>query len=297
MLGKVLVALALCFTTAAHAADEETKVPRFRLYYESLLGVRYNPLGLQENVGLYGRVRLYDSDSILFKDAYAQLGPAVTVTPAFVQPGVHAQVSPIKILRLGARLDFVQYFGTFEQAILWDEPQPDWSDSAIDILAADGRNAPISGHLWTLDARLQALVGPIGARYTMTARGMFLDTDDPNAVGFYDQTVDAYAPVRGWTLVHDTDLLFAPPDKPYVMGVRWTMTDALLEGGHPTMHRVGPVLAWKFPANAGARFANPALLLITQFHARHPFRSGQDVSPAIPYLALAFSFNGDLIPW
>ena len=82
-----------------------------------------------------------------------------------------------------------------------------------------------------------------------------------------------------------------------MVGARWTVTDPMLDGGHPAMHRVGPIFAWKFAQESGPRFANPTLLVITQLHAKHPFRSGADVSPAIPYLAVAFAFNGDLIPW
>ena len=79
---------------------------------------------------------------------------------------------------------------------------------------------------------------------------------------------------------------------------RWPEHGALHGSGGPgdlATHRVGPLVAYTFHNRpSGARFDEPTLLLLVQWHAQHPYRAGQERNAGIPLIALAFQFQGDL---
>ena len=122
------------------------------------------------------------------------------------------------------------------------------------------------------------------------------------SVGYYDQTPDMLVPDEGWILVNDSDLMYLWGDaKKLKTGVRYTATIPWYgDGGGAegnASQRVGPLLSYMFYEKPGSAFDKPTLILLAQWHFQHRFRTGQDVSAAIPYIALAFSFEGDLIRW
>ena len=44
----------------------------------------------------------------------------------------------------------------------------------------------------------------------------------------------------------------------------------------------------------GVFFNNPTAILIVNWWLEHPYRTGQEVSQAVPYIVLGFAFNGDI---
>ena len=278
----LLLALAL-----AHADPPEN-----RLVWDSLTAARYNPLGLQEYLSVSYRRELWDSDSALLGDAHFRVGPTLGLSPAWVKPGIQAVFKPTAMTEMSAGWRWQQYFGNFDQPLGFDAPGDDWSDSAIEARGDEARAA--GGYQVLLGGKLQAAVGPIAVREGVRLEYNVLDVD---ADAFYDQTPDVLVPNRGWVMVSDLDGIALLGS--LRAGVRWTYTAPFFEGGSHgnDTHRIGPLLAYTFREEKGATIANPTALLLTQWHLKHRFRTGEDVSQAIPYLALAFLFEGDLIPW
>ena len=66
-------------------------------------------------------------------------------------------------------------------------------------------------------------------------------------------------------------------------------------------HATGPKSRARAPRPAstwfGAAFNAPTVIAMVQWHVQHNYRTGADVHPAIPYVAVAFLFEGDIIPW
>jgi hypothetical protein len=60
--------------------------------------------------------------------------------------------------------------------------------------------------------------------------------------------------------------------------------------------RLGPAVTYTFFDRPGARFNRPTVFLLSQWWLRHRFRTGDQSSAGIPYLAIGFSFEGDLVP-
>lgn len=287
------VLLAVAALSLAPAAEA---TPRHRLVWDSLTAVRLNPLGLQEYANLAYRRRLFDSESVLLQDTYVQIGPTMSLSPAFFKPGVHVKVKPAAILELTGAYRYTSFFGTFDQALGWKDPGAVWSDAAME--ARGDEAIATSGTQLQLTGRLQGAAGPVAVRNTTS----FTYNDLRLPVGdtvFYDQTPDMLVPDEGWMLQNDLDGIWLAGK--LKAGVRWTHVlpwygNGLGDEGN-ALHRVGPLVAYTLREEPGAVVANPTILVLSQWHVVHRFRAGQEVSAAIPYLAVALTFEGDLIPW
>ena len=124
---------------------------------------------------------------------------------------------------------------------------------------------------------------------------------------FYDIVFDVLVPDRGWFVVNDLDLLWVS-DFGLTLGARWTLTHAFYEDRHfepgearsqnpnTPHHRLGPFLAYTFWDDQGAsKLDRPTALLIVNWWLEHRYRTGEDVSAALPYIALGFAISGDLL--
>ena len=65
------------------------------------------------------------------------------------------------------------------------------------------------------------------------------------------------------------------------------------------MMRLGPALGYSFHSRPGSRFDQPMLILLSQWHLTHRWRTGVDsegrgTHSAIPTLILGFTFKGEL---
>ena len=59
--------------------------------------------------------------------------------------------------------------------------------------------------------------------------------------------------------------------------------------------RTGPLFAWRFGKGGDTdRFNNPTLLVILNWWVKHRWRTGQDVTQALPYIVVGFKFDGEL---
>jgi hypothetical protein len=283
--------------------------PNHRLIYSNLTAVRYNPLGLvNEFTGGY-RYQLAKKRSKLFNDSFLAVQLHTFLSPAYGRIGPKVDIQPLAILNLSATYDFTGYFGNFGLIPSFRSPTDDWSDTEIQRRDEAGDpsidNYKTTGHFVTLAALLQAKVGRIAVRNNFKAYYTDYDLRAGDTVS-YDQTLDIPLPNRGWTMTNELDALYVF-DFGLTVGARYTVTQAFYQARHfqpaepisqpngPT-HRVGPAVLYTFFDRPHQRFNKPTLILLTQWWAQHRFRTGADVSPALPYLVLAFRFEGDLLP-
>ena len=59
--------------------------------------------------------------------------------------------------------------------------------------------------------------------------------------------------------------------------------------------RVGPIVAYTFYDEPGGRVNRPTLIGILNWHTQHPYRTGQDVTQALPYIVVGYQVSGDLL--
>jgi len=113
-------------------------------------------------------------------------------------------------------------------------------------------------------------------------------------------------PNKGWIVNNDTDLLWVT-DFGLAAGARYTVTAAFYDARHyapgeadqglnPTMHRLGPLVAYTFYHDpAGTKINDPTVLLLVNWWLSHRYRTGRENPTALPYIAVGFLFRGDLL--
>ena len=106
--------------------------------HKSLLGMRYNRLGLSWFSDTGYRVPLSKKKTLLMKNTYVEVGGSAKVSPASLHPGVYAEVVPIAPIRLRATVQQLNFFGTFTALHEFaDGKDADWSDDALDRIEDD----------------------------------------------------------------------------------------------------------------------------------------------------------------
>ncbi len=277
--------------------------PPNQMYYQSVTVARLNPLGLISFSQFTYRRRLFQSNSIFTRDNYIGIGIAPSVSPAFGRLGAMLELQPVPFLRFWAMYELVGYYGTFQFMQSFDSPNAEYSDSTLDDLEETGTNYGLLGSQLTLSGTLQAKVGPAAVRSVLRATRPDYDLRDGDSV-FYDAFYDTLVADRGWMLNNDLDVLILPRDQ-WTIGVRYTWNRSFFrESDYPAgemdrrgdivTHRVGPILAYTHFKEYKARFNGPTVLLVLNWWVKHPYRTGEDVHQAIPYVLLGFAFRGDL---
>jgi hypothetical protein len=304
-------------SSTAPATPPTTSPPENQLFFRSTNVIRYNPLGLITDNQLSFRHLLYRADdNVLLRDNFVGVGFTPQVSAAFARVGALVEVQPLSILRLWANFDVVGYFGTFGLLQSFDSPNADFSDSTINARGQlpDGdpqKNFATWGSQFTLGMDLQVKVGPIAARnLSRLVRGSY-EIRDGDTV-YYDQFYDVLAPNNGLYLNNDTDLLYVS-DFGLVAGVRMNVTQpfyrtedftlpeqtALLgrvdHQNGPTL-RAGPLVTYTFFDDPTALFNKPTIIVVGNWWVAHRYRTGADVSQALPYLAVGFQVTSDLLP-
>ena len=296
------------FTVAGTAASEEPAPPplpaRHRLVYENLFALRYNPLGIEDQVLVGYRGRLWDDPSPLFRDGWVGAYATPTFNPAVMRLGGTVEVKPLSVLALSAGTYYMRWFGSLGHVQGFPTATARHSDTDLDVGEAAGANVAASGFETQLRALVLAKVGPVAVRND--ANLFFTQVDlEPGERVFYNVRIDALLPDSGFSLTNDTDVAWVS-DFGLVLGVRNTITkafygDAAFLPGEDTddpntpMDRLGPIAAYTFFSEPGSIFDKPTVILIAQWWLAHRHRTGDDVSAGAPYIALAFRFEGELL--
>jgi len=286
--------------------------PEWRLFYRSTVALRYNPLGLFSDNRVALRRRLFESSSPFFHNNFASIALFPSLSPAFSRLALGAELQPASFLTLWGNAELTAFFGTFNLLQSFPSARSEYSDSVVSRLGdlpAGDRLAPYPtmGGQINLGADLQFRVGPVVARNQLRFVRAEMQLRDGD-VTYYEQLWDLLVPNRGWYMNDDADLLFVT-DFGLTAGIRFNVAHAFygqehLQPGNALADivngpqaRVGPLVAYTFWDDEGALFDRPTILVVTNWWVSHRYRTGADVSQAVPMVALAFQMQGDLLPW
>ena len=280
--------------------------PRHRLIYSNALVVRLNPLGLEDRFALMYRRRLSARTGKLWDDTYFGVGITPTFSPSITRFGPTVQLVPLAILQLRASYYFIGYYGSQKyKAHPFSTPADTYGPDTLGGRADAKQAINTYGGQAELSALLQVKFGPIALRNEVIFFHNSIKLPAGNDV-FYDLRHDILAPARGWFLSNDTDLLYTNAKLRFNAGVRGTYyhvfyRDAAYEPGDLTgtnrndHARVGPLVSYSFKDRPEKRFTKPTLFFAAQWWVKHRYRTGQEVSQALPMFVLGFSFTGELL--
>lgn len=287
----------------ARAQAPAPLVPRQRVVYENLLGVRINPLGIEDQLTLAYRARLHDDPAPLWRDAHVGVAFTPTLNPSLARVGGTVEIRPLTVLALSAGYYFVSFFGSQKQLQSYDTPTAAHSDSDLEAGDDAGRAYGTSGTEVQLRSQLLAKVGPIVLRNDTSFFGSKIDLERRDRL-YYNVRSDLLVPNGGWSLTTDTDLVYLSSFG-LIAGARASVGHAFYREGDyapgepidnpntPTV-RAGPLFAYVFHDEPGARFNKPTVIAMASWWLSHRYRTGEDVSQGLPYIAIAFRFEGEI---
>lgn len=273
--------------------------PRHRLLVNNVVVARYNPVGLENQLRAGWQRRLFVSESALSRENFFFLGTTPKLNPAYFRAGPTVELQPLSILNLRAGAEYVRYFGAFGFLQSFPTPSVDYSDTKLTEYEEDFDAAyATSGRHAFFEPTFQIKVGSIVVRNKFAVEYWEMDLRDGDSV-FYDATLDTLLPETGLNTTNDFDVLYQTKFG-LTTGIRHSFVrpiyraDDFVGNRH---HRLGVLAAYTFHDRGYTRFNKPTVLLISSWYLSHRWRTGEDVSRAVPYVVLGFAFQTDLLDY
>ncbi|MCA9667422.1 MAG: hypothetical protein KC503_17600 [Myxococcales bacterium] len=276
------------------------EIPKHSIVFNSLTAGQWNPLGAETRLRVGYRMRLFSSESIVFRENFIRADFETRLNPAFVRVGGRLSLQLLAPLRLWARYELRGYFGSFKQLQSFPNAAAQFDDDTLEARSDADLNYTPTGHEVTLGALVRAKVGPIAIVNDLQLYYFDMNLRNGDTV-WYDIGLDNVLPGSGWALANYAMALWLS-NFGLIAGVRYSIvatfyTDAQQGGAEnlnsPT-HRLGPIFGWVF--NTKSRwFKKPAVLLHVAWWFNSRFRSGDPyVSQGVPTGVLIFRFSGDI---
>lgn len=274
-------------------------LPEQRLHLSDLTILRLNPTGLETQLRLGYQHKLYGSESLALRDNFVYGGMFVRLSPAAARTAAVVEVQPASVLNLRFSIEYLRYFGTVGYLQSAPTADVDFSDTALEAGKENDAAYGTGGLHATFEPLLQVKAGPMALRSRALFGWFDMDLRGGDRV-WYEATLDAPLPGNGWVIANDLDLVYLT-DFGLTAGLRYT---AVLprysaaqspDDSDASHHRVGLLAAYSLFDEGYTRFNKPTLVLITSWYLKHRYRTGQDVSQAVPYVVLGFAFMSDLL--
>jgi len=290
-------------SSTAICCGVEPEIPRHRIMNTGYVAARVNPLGLFLQPNLQYRYRLYKGEGALLRDNFLAIGLIPTLSPAFGRIGAQVDVQPVAALKFTGAYERGYYFGTFNLFQSFPGAGSDFSDTAIADNGEQELNYKTDFTQVTLGGLVQLKVGPIAVRNNFRAVHFNADIVRAGDTTFYDQFFDVLVPNDSWVLFNDTDVMFEI--KPgFLVGVRYHIASPRYKARHfapgddtdvnNSIQRLGLFAAYRLSGDDGSKFHSPTIVASTQWHLEHRWRTGADVSQAVPLLFVGLTWSGDL---
>lgn len=286
-------------------------IPKVRIAISNLLAGRVNPLGLEDQLRVGVLKRLFVNSSPALRDNYVGVSLAPRLSPAYVKVGPSFELQPLSVLNLRFTAELMQWFGSFNTFQSFGSPLDPYSDTDLKLNNEAGRAYRTHGVHVFFEPTVQLRFGPVAFRNRLSIEWFQMNLR-PGDTSFYDISLDTMVQNGGIVVANDMDLLWLQrfhrwPTTQLAVGVRYSVVQPLYspaayrEGEDPNVNpngqqRLGPILALTFFDRGYVNFNKPTLLVIVNWYAQHRWRTGADVSAAVPYAVIGFAFTSDLIP-
>src|SRR5262245_39956197 len=87
--------------------SDTAPIPARRFVFQNLFAVRYNPLGLEDQLRAGYQIRLYPREDVLFRDNFFFVGVYPRINPAFVKFGPVVELQPVSFFNLRVIAEYV----------------------------------------------------------------------------------------------------------------------------------------------------------------------------------------------
>ena len=260
--------------------DEPVDEDRGGFRHQSALQIRARPVGLSLFSDTAHRTYLFDSESVLFADAYVDGGITTAFSPAFAWVGPYVEMVPIAVLNLRVSVQHLSYFGTF--GFLHDAgTERDWSLDALDRSADQSLGMSATGFRLEARATPQMRVD----RIVFTAETSFHIQEVDVDRAYYEPYFDIlFEPQERFLITRPTLGYLIGSDLSHwylLVGARWERI--MTANSDITRDTAGLVWAWSIPDTL-IGFTDATFAGFAGVHIDHPNR-GDSVDP---YMGVQF---------
>lgn len=298
------IAWLVIVATSRSAAADPAPPPPLRIVIDNVLVGRVNPLALADllRVGVAGR--LYRAMRPILRDNFILFAASPRVTASSLRVGPQLELQPLSILSLRLTGELVRFWGLFDSVQSFASPYANWSDSALSRNGKLGLSYPTEGVHVIFEPMVQLRFGPIALRDRVTIEYWSLHLR-PGDVLFYEAGADTLVPNDGVVLSNDVDVAWLTRVH-LAVALRYSLVVPLYQPRHYApgdvhdeglnrQQRLGPALAYTFLDRQFTRFHSVTLFGVAAWYLEHRYRTGADVSAALPYLLGGVSFQSDVL--
>jgi hypothetical protein len=318
----LLVAVALAMAAPALAEEEPVEpeplvavpkplpaIPHDRLVLNDLTIFRLNPQGLETQIRFGWQHKLYDADESLAKrDNFVFGGTFIRLNPASARVAGMFEFQPYSVLNLRFMAEYLHYFGNYTFIQSRPSAYDDLSESAMKANEKGPQgNYAASGFHAAFEPLLQFKVGPLVLRNKMLIGWFDMNLRAGDHV-WYESTLDVALPGKGMVFANDLDLLYQVKlgSATLNIGPRYTVVapfytaeqvlpTQFVGGVDNGLQRLGLLAAYTFYDDGYTKFNKPTAILLTSWYLKQRYRTGEDMSQAVPYFLLGFAFQSDFL--
>ena len=303
----LLLPLVCCLTFRAQAEPSSVpeRSPRTSLIARGGILAAYHRMGLLVDLRLDLRRRLFDSDSLLLKDNYAQVTLSTVNSVAHTQSGGALEIAPTSFFRLKGGYDFLGYYGVLNILL----PLKDCQNASA-LPAGDSRcdfhrdigagatkeeTADFGNRAW-VEGLFQARLGLLSAVATVSLEKWWFRKNwrAPMGFGYWYNSFHMVPQARSdEVLTHQSLLLYELlPDRggtnPQLLA---GLVDSLVRTSatNYTLNRLGVVVFLRFPQ---LRVRDLTFMVAAQWYTHDRYLEGG----AMPLIAILVAMSsGDLL--
>lgn len=150
------------------------------------IGLATFPAGLQYFFEGEARIPLWNSDSVLLRDAHVAIIGHAEITPAFPRVGPTVRIAPVAVWDATFKAWTTWYFGAFSSILPFDDPSFRATPEAKRALVADGKRVSGWGVRFDAETRLKGRLGPVIAVLELQYRKHHVTTADGDLAWFWE---------------------------------------------------------------------------------------------------------------
>jgi hypothetical protein len=268
---------------------------RHVLVYDNLNVGRANPVGLASFLFAGYRYHLFNSDSVLWKPAFVQAGPQLTLTPDFMEGGVSVTAKPIAVLTLEARYMVSTYSPLLKGFHSFKTPYANYGPRHRIALDEANEGYTTYGGFLRLKALFEIQLGPFALQNELEVHRVDVALRDGDKYFYYSRW-DTLFPNHGWGVANSLNLL-AFTGFGLMAGFRYVATkpfhDDQILSSKDLQQRVGLLWGYQFMKKETGMVREILALGSAQFWFQHPYRMGQEIAQSVPYVIMGLSVKGD----
>lgn len=288
--------LEFVLSCCALAMAEPARALNLELRNQSSISM--NPVLARNHSLLLVSLPLGSSRHPLTRDSHIATGLSADVNQHSIRFGPVLEFSPLLPIGVTLGYDRVQYWDPFGALQAFPSPHAAYDDDTLRWRRKTDLTYSAGGRVFHIEPSLSFSIGPFVASDRFSIQYWRIDLRGGDRV-FYEPREDTLVARKGTLAGNDLDLILTPAGS-LVIGARYTWLHAVYDDSdfdpsdadffnpNTPQQKLGPIFAFIHKPQDSRWLHQTVGVLTIQWHLRHRWRAGENVSQAIPYVWLGF---------